>query len=32
MAELIDPATLAARIARELGLAMPVEVQPRLVA
>lgn len=32
MAELVDPATLAARIARELGLAMPVELQPRLVA
>ena len=32
MAELVDPATLAARIARELGLAMPVEFQPRLVA
>jgi hypothetical protein len=32
MAELIDHATLAARIARELGLAMPVELQPRLVA
>lgn len=32
IAELIDPTTLAARIARELGLAMPVEVQPRLVA
>ncbi|WP_445192787.1 hypothetical protein ACT009_02315 [Sphingomonas sp. Tas61C01] len=32
MAELVDPATLAARIASELGLAMPVELQPRLVA
>lgn len=32
MAELMDPATLAARIARELGLAVPVELQPRLVA
>ena len=32
MAELVDPATLAARIARELGRVMPVELQPRLVA
>ena len=32
MAELVNSATLAARIARELGLAMPVELQPRLVA
>ena len=32
MAELVDPATLAPRITRELGLAMPVELQPRLVA
>ena len=32
MAELIDPVSLAARIARELELAVPLEVQPRLVA
>ena len=32
MAELIDPASLAARIARELGFAVPLQLQPRLVA